>query len=159
MHTRLRHDSSGGCGTTAAATLLQVLLVEDDLGGAALMESSFADRQVATELHHVADGPEALAFLRREGGYADISRSDLIPASPNVVGADNPVRAGPRSWRTEKPRSAVNDRRCSGLPISAGLASRCTVAHSRSLLLLVGALPCLAIVGNTARRQRDSRGL
>ncbi len=63
---------------TATTALLQVLLVEDDLADVALLESSFAEHQAATEPHHVVEGAEALAFLRRQGGYADAPRRDLI---------------------------------------------------------------------------------
>ena len=73
---------------TAATALLQVLLVEDDLGDVALMEVSFAEHDVPTELHHVADGAEALAFLRRDGGYADAPRPDLILLDLNMPRVD-----------------------------------------------------------------------
>ena len=73
---------------TAATTLLQVLLVEDDLGDVALMESSFAEHRVPTVLHHVADGAEALAFLRREAGYTDAPRPDLILLDLNMPRVD-----------------------------------------------------------------------
>jgi CheY-like chemotaxis protein len=70
------------------AALLQVLLVEDDLGDAALMENAFADHQTSTRLHHVADGADALAFVRREGLYRDAPRPDLILLDLNMPGID-----------------------------------------------------------------------
>ncbi|MEV8510197.1 response regulator [Actinoplanes sp. NPDC051475] len=73
---------------TAATALLQVLLVEDDLADVALMESSFAEHQEPTELHHVVDGADALAFLRREGRYADVPRPDLILLDLNMPRVD-----------------------------------------------------------------------
>jgi CheY-like chemotaxis protein len=73
---------------TTATALLQVLLVEDDLGDVALMESSFAEHPGPTELYHVVDGAEALAFLRREGGYADAPRPDLILLDLNMPRVD-----------------------------------------------------------------------
>ena len=73
--------------TTDSATL-QVLLVEDDLADVALMESAFADHVVATELHHVADGADALDFLRRVGAYTDAPRPDLILLDLNMPRID-----------------------------------------------------------------------
>jgi CheY-like chemotaxis protein len=73
---------------TAATALLQVLLVEDDLADVALMVSSFAEHQAPTELHHVVDGADALAFLRREGAYADGPRPDLILLDLNMPRVD-----------------------------------------------------------------------
>src|SRR5690348_3662919 len=105
MHSHLRHDSYGGRGVTAAAAVLQVLLVEDDLGDAALMERSFAERRVATALHHVADGAEAHAFLRREGGYADMP---------------SPVRSGGGAQRHLLQRTVICPGAPSGPPATPG---------------------------------------
>ena len=73
---------------TAATALLRVLLVEDDLGDVALMESSFAEHQIPTDLHHVTDGAEALAFLRRMAPYTDAPRPDLILLDLNMPRVD-----------------------------------------------------------------------
>ena len=73
---------------TADTALLHVLLVEDDLADVALMESSFAEHYAPTELHHAVDGADALAFLRREGGYADAPRPDLILLDLNMPRVD-----------------------------------------------------------------------
>jgi two-component system response regulator len=75
-------------GPVAADALLQVLVVEDDPGDVALVEASFAEHDVGTQLHHVDDGAEALAFLRREGSYADAPRPDLILLDLNMPRVD-----------------------------------------------------------------------
>jgi CheY-like chemotaxis protein len=67
---------------------LQVLVVEDDLGDVALVEGAFAEHSVASDLHHVADGAEALAFLRREAPYAGAPRPDLILLDLNMPRVD-----------------------------------------------------------------------
>jgi two-component system response regulator len=67
---------------------LCVLLVEDDAADVALMENAFADHAVTSELHHVPDGAEALAFLRRDGEYADAPRPDLILLDLNMPRVD-----------------------------------------------------------------------
>ena len=64
------------------ATLLnssiQVLLVEDNPGDVRLTREALSDDKVACDFSVVGDGVEAMAFLRREGPYADAPRPDLI---------------------------------------------------------------------------------
>ena len=67
---------------------LCVLLVEDDAADVALMENAFADHEVTSDLHHVPDGAEALAFLRRDAAYADAPRPDLILLDLNMPRVD-----------------------------------------------------------------------
>ena len=75
--------------TTGANTaLLQVLVVEDDPGDVALIESAFTEHETDTALYHVGDGAEALAFLRREDPYADAPRTDLILLDLNMPRID-----------------------------------------------------------------------
>ncbi|MEV4141960.1 response regulator [Dactylosporangium sp. NPDC049742] len=69
-------------------SVLQVLLVEDDPADVALMESVFEDHSIRSELHHVADGGEALAFLHREEPYTDAPRPDLILLDLNMPRVD-----------------------------------------------------------------------
>ncbi len=68
--------------------LLQVLVVEDDLGDVALMESAFDDHSIVSVLHHVLNGAEALDFLRRVGPYHDAPRPDLILLDLNMPRID-----------------------------------------------------------------------
>ncbi|WP_328459574.1 response regulator [Actinoplanes sp. NBC_00393] len=70
------------------AELLQVLIVEDDLGDVALMENAFSEHSIHSVLHHVEDGAEALAFLQREGRYRDAPRPDLILLDLNMPRVD-----------------------------------------------------------------------
>ena len=69
-------------------SLLQVLIVEDDLGDVALMENAFSDHSIPSTLHHVGDGAEALAFLRRESPYSDAPRPDPILLDLNMPRVD-----------------------------------------------------------------------
>jgi len=68
--------------------LLQVLIVDDDLGDVALMENAFAEHSIRSRLHHAADGAEALAFLRRQEPYQDAPRPDLILLDLNMPRVD-----------------------------------------------------------------------
>jgi CheY-like chemotaxis protein len=66
----------------------QILVVEDDLGDLALVESAFAEHSIASILHHVADGADALAFLRRQNPYTAAPRPDLILLDLNMPRID-----------------------------------------------------------------------
>ncbi|WP_217915051.1 response regulator [Miltoncostaea marina] len=66
------------------AELIEVLLVEDDPGDVMLIKEAFDDKKVGNRLSVVGDGVEAMAFLRREGGYADAARPDLILLDLNL---------------------------------------------------------------------------
>jgi chemotaxis family two-component system response regulator Rcp1 len=54
------------------------LLVEENAGDVRLAHEAIRDAKVRTNLHVVGDGVEAMAFLRRQGKYADATRPDLI---------------------------------------------------------------------------------
>jgi CheY-like chemotaxis protein len=73
------------------AQLIDVLLVEDDPGDIVLIREAFVDHKVGNALSVVSDGVEALAFLRRESGYEDAPRPDLILLDlnlPDMPGAE-----------------------------------------------------------------------
>jgi two-component system response regulator len=63
---------------------LKVLLVEDDPGDVIIAREALAAGRLSTNLHVVSDGVEALAYLRRDGGYADAARPDLILLDLNL---------------------------------------------------------------------------
>ncbi|WP_020485418.1 response regulator [Methylomonas sp. MK1] len=71
--------------TDKATPLFDVLLVEDEPADAHLVKMSFKENRVRCNLHHVWDGVEALAFLRRQGAdYVDVPRPDLILLDLNM---------------------------------------------------------------------------
>jgi len=62
-----------------------ILLVEDEPADAKLVRSALKESRVYYNLHHVADGIEALAFLRRTGAnYRQAPRPDLILLDLNM---------------------------------------------------------------------------
>jgi CheY-like chemotaxis protein len=67
---------------------IEILLVEDSPSDADLTEEALSDGKVLNNLHWVADGVEALAFLQRQGKYADVPRPDLILLDLNLPKKD-----------------------------------------------------------------------
>jgi CheY-like chemotaxis protein len=67
-----------------AGTMIQVLLVEDDPGDVLITREAFEENKVRNKLNVVNDGVKALAYLRREGCYADAPRPDLILLDLNL---------------------------------------------------------------------------
>lgn len=57
---------------------VRVLLVEDDPGDELLVRTALRDSTTAVEVAVVPDGVEALAYLRRQGNYADAALPDLV---------------------------------------------------------------------------------
>jgi CheY-like chemotaxis protein len=67
---------------------IELLLVEDSPSDADLIAEALCDSKVLNNLHWVEDGVEALAFLRRQGKYADAPRPDLILLDLNLPKKD-----------------------------------------------------------------------
>ena len=63
---------------------LSVLLVEDDPGDVLIAREAMAAGQLSTTLEVVTDGVEAIAYLRRQNGFADAPRPDLILLDLNL---------------------------------------------------------------------------
>lgn len=63
---------------------IRILLVEDSPGDVRLTIEALKDGKVRNELSVVGDGIEALAFLQREGKYAEAPRPDLILLDLNL---------------------------------------------------------------------------
>ncbi len=69
-------------------TPIEVLLVEDDPGDVLMTREAFEDYKVHNNLAVVTDGAEALAYMRREGQYADVPRPDLVLLDLNLPRRD-----------------------------------------------------------------------
>ena len=68
--------------------LIEILLVEDNPGDIRLTQEVFREGRLANRLHIVRDGVEALAYLRREGPYAQAARPDIILLDLNLPRKD-----------------------------------------------------------------------
>ena len=67
---------------------VEILLVEDNPGDADLAREALADSKLANNLTVVEDGEEAMAYLRREGDFADATHPDLILLDLNLPKKD-----------------------------------------------------------------------
>jgi CheY-like chemotaxis protein len=67
---------------------VEILLVEDNPGDVRLTLEAFREGKIQNHLSVVSDGVEALAFLRREGGYVNVPRPDLILLDLNLPKKD-----------------------------------------------------------------------
>jgi chemotaxis family two-component system response regulator Rcp1 len=63
---------------------IEILLVEDNPGDVRLTLEAFKEGRVLNNLTVVKDGVEALAYLRRQGPYADAKLPDLILLDLNL---------------------------------------------------------------------------
>ncbi len=62
----------------------EFLLVEDNPGDVRLTQEALKECKLRNNLSVVGDGVEALAFLRREGKYADVPKPDVILLDLNL---------------------------------------------------------------------------
>ncbi len=68
-------------------TSFDILLVEDDPGDAGLVRIAVRKGPHHVTIHHVKDGDEAMAFLRRAGGdFAQAPRPDIMLLDLNLPG-------------------------------------------------------------------------
>jgi CheY-like chemotaxis protein len=67
---------------------IEILLVEDNLGDVDLAREALESGKVRNALHVVGDGEAAMAFLRRQGPYADAPRPDLVLLDLNLPRKD-----------------------------------------------------------------------
>jgi len=70
------------------ADAIEVLLVEDSPGDVRLTKEAFKESKVCINLRVATDGAQAMAFLKREGEYANAPRPDLILLDLNLPKKD-----------------------------------------------------------------------
>lgn len=69
-------------------TAIDILMVEDNPGDARLTQEALKESKICNNLHHVVDGVEAMAFLRKEGPYKDMPTPDIILLDLNLPRKD-----------------------------------------------------------------------
>ncbi|MEU4239878.1 response regulator [Actinoplanes sp. NPDC026619] len=67
---------------------LQILVVDDDDADALMISEALEQSERQTNVERVADGREALDYLRREGKFAEAPRPDLILLDLNMPRMD-----------------------------------------------------------------------
>jgi CheY-like chemotaxis protein len=67
---------------------IKILLVEDNPGDVRLTREVLKEGRIHNTLNVVGDGVEALAFLRREGKYAEAEPQDLVLLDLNLPKKD-----------------------------------------------------------------------
>jgi two-component system, chemotaxis family, response regulator Rcp1 len=70
------------------APLARILVIEDNSADVFLLGRALAKQGRQFELTCLADGDDALAFIRREGAYADAAIPDLILVDLNLPKCD-----------------------------------------------------------------------
>jgi len=71
-----------------ASGVVDILLVEDSPTDALLAKEALECSKIANNLHHVSDGVEAIAFLRRQPPYECVPRPELILLDLNLPKKD-----------------------------------------------------------------------
>jgi two-component system, chemotaxis family, response regulator Rcp1 len=62
----------------------RILVIEDNGSDVFLLDRALKKQDLQFELVHLLDGGEALAFIRRQGGYADAATPNLILVDLNL---------------------------------------------------------------------------
>ena len=83
---------------------IELLLIEDNPGDVRLAQEGLREGKILNRLHVARDGEEAMAFLCREGAFADAPRPDLILLDLNLPKKDGrevlaEIKADPRLLR------------------------------------------------------------
>lgn len=68
--------------------LIEILLVEDSPSDTDLTLEALKESKIANHLSMVEDGVQALKFLRRQNGFSEAPRPDLILLDLNLPGKD-----------------------------------------------------------------------
>ena len=66
------------------ASVARILVIEDNASDVFLLERALNRQDFRFELVHLLNGCQALAFIRRQGAYADVAIPDLILVDLNL---------------------------------------------------------------------------
>jgi CheY-like chemotaxis protein len=67
---------------------IEVLLVEDDPGDVLMTQEAFADYKIANRLTVVTNGEDAIAYMHKQGRFADVPTPDLVLLDLNLPRRD-----------------------------------------------------------------------
>ena len=74
--------------TETAVKTVEILLIEDSPGDIRLTKEALKEGKILNRLHVATDGVEGMAFMRRQGVYADAPRPDLVLLDLNMPKKD-----------------------------------------------------------------------
>src|ERR1035438_313187 len=69
---------------TAVVSAARILVIEDNVSDVFLLDRALKKQNFRFELVHLLNGGEALAFIRRQGAYAETAIPDLILMDLNL---------------------------------------------------------------------------
>jgi len=69
---------------TASRKDAEILLVDDSPADVRLVQEALLESRLSNTLHVAGDGEDALAFLRRDPGFVDAPRPDLVLLDLNL---------------------------------------------------------------------------
>ena len=73
---------------TNLARPVEILLVEDNPGDVELTAEALRAGKISNQMHVVEDGESAMAYLRKEGGYAGVPCPDVVLLDLNLPRKD-----------------------------------------------------------------------
>ena len=74
----------GNLKHASAVPAARILVIEDNRSDVFLLDRALKKQELCFELLHLLNGGEALAFIRRQGAYADAPIPDLILLDLNL---------------------------------------------------------------------------
>ena len=84
----MKVKAANGTPNGTTKTSAKILLVEDNPGDVRLTIEALKEGKILNEISVAEDGVEAIAFLRRAGEYAAVSRPDLVLLDLNLPKKD-----------------------------------------------------------------------
>ena len=67
---------------------IEILLVEDDPGDVLMTQEAFKDYKISNRLSVVSNGEDAIAYMRKQGRFADVTTPDLVLLDLNLPRRD-----------------------------------------------------------------------
>src|ERR1700683_1665082 len=103
-----------------------VIVIEDNVSDVFLLERALNKQDLRVELIHLADGDQALAFVRREGAFSHVASPSLILIDLNL----------PKHNGEDILREIRGARHLSGIPVCAWSSSQSQ--QDQALLMELG---------------------
>jgi CheY-like chemotaxis protein len=80
----MKSELGVGVKDVSVVAVARILVIEDNASDVFLLDRALKKQGLRFELIHLVSGAEALAFIRREGAYADAAAPNLILVDLNL---------------------------------------------------------------------------